>query len=254
MLASLRLYVLHICLIIADLVLSKVATHYELNKPGVTPSQIRSVVKQLLFNQCFILPHAATPIPRADDASSPATVANPAIDPATVTNPANARADVAPDPVTVTNPAKASKVILTKARLLFAPALVDFIHETWWSGPKALGFQHLKKLKLNRDDRPTEVVLPDAMICLAGANVWAAILSYQTGYYVRPPEFNQARLEGTYKSLLDIMQKQRDGLSAETFNRVMHDLYLKVSQSPATDAAAASGSANNVICLDIDSD
>jgi hypothetical protein len=49
-----------------------------------------------------------------------------------------------------------------------APALVDLIREGWWANPKALG---VTKLESHRIDRPTEVVLPDAMICLSGANV-----------------------------------------------------------------------------------
>ncbi|KAJ7094256.1 hypothetical protein C8R44DRAFT_814109 [Mycena epipterygia] len=90
------------------------------------------------------------------------------------------------------------------------------------------------------------------MICLAA--VWASLLAYSTGRFVPPPEFNQARLEGMYKTLLNIMEEQRSGRSAKAFNGIMHDLYRKVSQSSVAVAAAASGSANNVICLDIDSD
>jgi hypothetical protein len=52
-----------------------------------------------------------------------------------------------------------------------APALVDLICEGWWANPKALGFRYVKKLESHRIDRPTEVVLPDAMICLSGASV-----------------------------------------------------------------------------------
>jgi hypothetical protein len=39
---------------------SKVAGYYELNKPGITPSQIRAIVKQLIDNQQFILPYGET--------------------------------------------------------------------------------------------------------------------------------------------------------------------------------------------------
>ncbi|KAJ6610980.1 hypothetical protein B0H10DRAFT_1953464 [Mycena sp. CBHHK59/15] len=102
-----------------------------------------------------------------------------------------------------------------------APAIVDLIHETWWSSSKALGFKYAKKLKSHRADRPEEVVLPYAMICLATVNLWASLLAYSTGHY--------ARLEGMYKTLLDIMQEQRNGKSGKAFNGIMHDLYRKVS-------------------------
>ncbi|KAJ6583662.1 hypothetical protein B0H10DRAFT_1962145 [Mycena sp. CBHHK59/15] len=165
--------------------LSKVATHYELNKPGMTPSQIRSIVKQLFQDQCFIFPYG-TSVPRPKEAPA---VADDAL-----------AADVARDPVfNVQTP-------------FLAPAIVDLIHETWWSSSKALGFKYAKKLKSHRADRPEEVVLPYAMICLATVNLWASLLAYSTGHYVPPPpEFNQARLEGMYKTLLDIMQEQRNG-------------------------------------------
>ncbi|KAJ6553378.1 hypothetical protein B0H19DRAFT_1072830 [Mycena capillaripes] len=45
--------------------ISKVATHYELNKPGTTPQQVRAIVKQLLSEQRYIFPYAAAPDPRA---------------------------------------------------------------------------------------------------------------------------------------------------------------------------------------------
>ncbi|KAJ6559264.1 hypothetical protein B0H10DRAFT_2240543 [Mycena sp. CBHHK59/15] len=139
-------------------------------------------------------------------------------------------------------------------RPFLAPAIVDLIHETWWSSSKALGFKYAKKLKSHRADHPEEVVLPDAMICLATVNLWASLLAYSTGRYVPPPEFNQAPLEGMYKTLLDIMQEQRNGKSGKAFNGIMHDLYRKVSQSSVPVATAASGSGNSVICLEIDSD
>ncbi|KAJ7094932.1 hypothetical protein C8R44DRAFT_381361 [Mycena epipterygia] len=134
-----------------------------------------------------------------------------------------------------------------------APAIIDLIHETWWSSPKALGFKYVSMLKSHRKDRPSEVTLPDAMICMAGAHVWAALQPWQTGHYILAPEFSQGRLKGTYKSLLDILHRQRASASSKTFNKVMHDLYLRVSGSQAGPATAL-GSVNNVICLDIDSD
>jgi hypothetical protein len=67
--------------------ISKVATHYELNKPGTTPSQVRSIVKQLLDQQRYILPYAQAPTPRAATSANPdATLAGPRqADPTSVT-------------------------------------------------------------------------------------------------------------------------------------------------------------------------
>ncbi|KAF8180722.1 hypothetical protein K438DRAFT_1976540 [Mycena galopus ATCC 62051] len=105
----------------------------------------------------------------------------------------------------------------------------------------------------SRIDLPAEVVLPDPMICLAGANIWAALVAYRTGVFIPPPEFSQARLDGTYNSLVDTLEKQRNGDSKKKFYKLMNTLYLKVSQTSVA-TADASGSANSIICLDIDSD
>ncbi|KAJ7358288.1 hypothetical protein DFH08DRAFT_802122 [Mycena albidolilacea] len=212
--------------------ISKVATHYELNKAGITPSEVRGIVKQLMANQCFIFAYAVTP--PIDNADADAAV---------------------PDGDTVAaskgNPRKTTKVFNT-GKPFFAPLIIDLAHETWWSSRKALGFKHVADLKSNRADRPTEVVLPDAMMCMAGAHAWAALQAYQTGVYVPAPEFSQGRLENTYQSLLSVMEQQRSN-SPKTFNRIMHELYLKVSNS--TDSTAlGTGSANIVISLAIDSD
>ncbi|KAJ7799411.1 hypothetical protein B0H14DRAFT_3491637 [Mycena olivaceomarginata] len=63
------------------------------------------------------------------------------------------------------------------------------------------------------------------MICVVGANLWAALLAWQMGYYVPAPEFILARLEGTYKSLINIMESQRSVPSAKVFNKCMHELF-----------------------------
>ncbi|KAJ7438608.1 hypothetical protein FB451DRAFT_1570207 [Mycena latifolia] len=171
--------------------LSKIATHYELNKPGTTSSQIRAIIKQLMADQRYIFAYVLLPTPRPN---------------------ATADGDVASatgDTVTVTDPKAVLKAFNTNLPF-HAPAIVDMIHEVWWSGRKSIGFTHQKKLKFNREDRPTEVVLPDAMICLAGANVWAALQAWLTGRYVHPEEFSQGRLESTYNSLLTIMEEQRN--------------------------------------------
>ncbi|KAJ7116294.1 hypothetical protein C8R44DRAFT_879677 [Mycena epipterygia] len=213
--------------------ISKVTTLYELNKAGITSSQIRSIVKQLFTDQRYILPYAA-------ESSAPG------ID----------TGDVAADDVTGDNvavpkpPPKILKVFVTD-KPFFAPIIIELIRETWWSSHKALGFKHLNDLKSNRKDRPTEVVLLDAMICLAGANAFAALQAWQTGVYIPAPEFSQGRLESTYKSLVAVVDEQCSK-SPKIFNKLMHDLYLAVAKSPS--GPSASGSANNVISLAIDSD
>ncbi|KAJ7868363.1 hypothetical protein B0H14DRAFT_3585195, partial [Mycena olivaceomarginata] len=184
--------------------ISKVATLYELNKAGITPSQIRSIVKQLFTDQRYILPYAA-------ESSAPGTDAG----------------DIAADAVTGDNvtvskpPPKVLKVFKTDKPFL-APIIIELIREIWWSSHKALGFKHVNDLKSNRKDRPTEVVLPDGMICLPGAHAW------QTGVYIPAPEFSQGRLESTYKSLVTVMDEQRSK-SPKIFNKLMHDLYLAVA-------------------------
>ncbi|KAJ6533573.1 hypothetical protein B0H19DRAFT_1111294 [Mycena capillaripes] len=125
--------------------------------------------------------------------------------------------------------------------------------EGWWKGSKAFGFKYRKEFTSKRLDRPNEVVLPDPMICLAGANIWAALTAWKTGEYVHVKEFSQELLENTYHSLLAVIEKQRNGPSSKAFNSTMHELYLKASRSSAV-SVAASGSANNVISLAIDSD
>ncbi|KAF7350671.1 hypothetical protein MSAN_01627700 [Mycena sanguinolenta] len=117
----------------------------------------------------------------------------------------------------------------------------------YFSGGKALGFKYIGKLGSNRADRPEELVLPDAMICLAGANIWAALRAWETGRYgyVEAKEFSQERLENTYTSLQAVLETQRNGLLAKNFNKTMHKLYKKVTQSNSSEAAL--GSANSVI-------
>ncbi|KAF7336357.1 hypothetical protein MVEN_02184200 [Mycena venus] len=237
--------------------ISKVATHYELNKPGITPSQVRFIVKQLLDQQRYILPYAPAPAPRSATSIDPDAALADAT--SAVTNSVTPD-DTSPNPQdsagtkNAQKPANVPKIIKNFITTLpfHAPAIVDVIHDVWWSNAKSLGFKHVKELKSHRIDRPAEVVLPDAMICLAGANVWAALLSYETGRYVPAKDFSQDRLENTYTSLLAVINKQRDGPSAKFFNNTMHELYLKASHSAVV--AEGSSSANNVICLPIDSD
>ncbi|KAJ6523172.1 hypothetical protein B0H19DRAFT_1277038 [Mycena capillaripes] len=236
--------------------ISKVATHYELNKPGTTPQQVRAIVKQLLSEQRYIFPYAAAPDPRA----------------ATSTNTNAAAADgspsvatsVVPDHASTTNPQDNTEKVVQKstspknpksfvATLPFlAPAIVDVIHDVWWKTGKSLGFKHVNDLRSHRSDRPAEVVLPDAMICLAAANVWAALLAYETGCHVPAKDFSQDRLENTYTSFLAVLNTQRSASGARFFNKTMHELYLKVSHSVVV--AETTGSTNNIICLPVDSD
>ncbi|KAJ7863638.1 hypothetical protein B0H14DRAFT_2574814 [Mycena olivaceomarginata] len=209
---------------------SKVAGCYELNKPGITPSQIRAIVKQLIDNQRFILPYGDT-TPRAAAADE--------------------AAGMTPADGTATTKDKSPKSFVTTLPF-HAPTIVDVLHEGWWTGPKSLGVIHVKELISNCADRPTEVVLPDAMICLGAVNVWSELVCYETGHYVPVKEFSQERLEGTYLSLLNVLQEQCRLPSANYFNKTMHELYLKVSRSAST--TQVRGSANNVICLPVDID
>ncbi|KAJ7897945.1 hypothetical protein B0H14DRAFT_3424804 [Mycena olivaceomarginata] len=207
-----------------NLSISTAATHYELNKTGLTASHIRSIVKQLITDQQYIFPFAAS-----------------------------ATTFVTAD-VPITKPAKVAALKAFATDQPFqAPLIVDLIHETWWKGPKALGFKYIKELKSHRVDRPSEVGLPDPMVCAAGAYTWASLLTRQTGHYVPTPEFSQELLESTYKALEDFIKQQRDGKSSKSFNKAMHDLYLRVSRSQSA-TVTSSGSANNVVTLAIDSD
>ncbi|KAJ7867554.1 hypothetical protein B0H14DRAFT_3588673 [Mycena olivaceomarginata] len=205
-----------------NLSISTAATHYELNKTGLTASHIRSIVKQLITDQQYIFPFAAVPVEKglvaSDDASESATTF--------------VTADVP-----ITKPAKVAALKAFATDQPFqAPLIVDLIHETWWKGPKALGFKYIKELKSHRVDRPSEVGLPDPMVCAAGAYAWA-----------------QELLESTYKALEDFIKQQRDGKSSKSFNKAMHDLYLRSSRSQSA-TVTSSGSANNVVTLAIDSD
>ncbi|KAF7353180.1 hypothetical protein MSAN_01505600 [Mycena sanguinolenta] len=222
--------------------ISKVATHYELNKPGTTPSQVRSIVRQLLDQQRYIFPYAPTPTPRAG------TSADAVLD---STDLPSMAADETDNAIGANATKKGIKSFVLGLPF-HAPAIVDVIHEAWWSGGKALGSKYIDKLRSNRADRPEELVLPDAMICLAGANIWAALRAWETGRYVEAKEFSQERLENTYTSLQAVLETQRNGLSAKNFNKTMHELYKKVTQSNSSEAAL--GSANSVICLPIDID
>ncbi|KAJ7804204.1 hypothetical protein B0H14DRAFT_3130594, partial [Mycena olivaceomarginata] len=200
-----------------NLSISTAATHYELNKTGLTASHIRSIVKQLITDQQYIFPFAAVPVEKglvaSDDASESATTF--------------VTADVP-----ITKPAKVAALKAFATDQPFqAPLIVDLIHETWWKGPKALGFKYIKELKSHRVDRPSEVGLPDPMVCAAGAYAWASLLTRQTGHYVPTPEFSQELLESTYKALEDFIKQQRDGKSSKSFNKAMHDLYLRSSRS-----------------------
>ncbi|KAJ6449863.1 hypothetical protein C8R45DRAFT_1224269 [Mycena sanguinolenta] len=94
----------------------------------------------------------------------------------------------------------------------------------------------------------------DTKFCtLLAPLVWVALNTWETGRFVHAKEFSQARLESMYKALLDVMQKQRSGQSAKSFNHTMHQLYTKISHLQAGPTTATSGSANNIICLPIDS-
>ncbi|KAF7343825.1 hypothetical protein MSAN_01963700 [Mycena sanguinolenta] len=101
--------------------ISKVATHYELNKPGTSPAQVRSIVKQLLDQQRYIFPYAPTPTQRAGT-SIEAIVDS--------TDPPSA-ADEADNMSSSNAPKKGIKNFMLDLPF-HAPAIVDVIHEAWW--------------------------------------------------------------------------------------------------------------------------
>ncbi|KAJ7136422.1 hypothetical protein C8R43DRAFT_1132568 [Mycena crocata] len=205
--------------------LQKVAAYYELNAPGLKPHEVRSKVKALEKDQKFIYPYNADhPFPTAP---APAGDAN--------------------------TTAEDAKKHFKRNSPFMAPAIADVIHEVWFKGEKSFGFKKtsVSKMISQYPALPKEPELPAPMICIAAANILAAILTYRTGTYVEAPEFSQSRLESTYVTLMNIVQGQRAGsdLNARAFHKVMHQIYLKASNIPAV--AAASGSAANVMELDL---
>ncbi|KAJ6626195.1 hypothetical protein B0H10DRAFT_2429994 [Mycena sp. CBHHK59/15] len=208
--------------------ISKVAAHYELNKAGTTPSQVRAIVKLLMKEQHYIFPYKPQELRPPNDVTT-----------------------VTPNADT---PAKAIKAFKTNAPFL-APIIPDIIHEIWFSTPKSFGFKHGADMKssIADPDYANQKVLPDAMVCIVTTHVGAALSAWQTGVHVPAPEFSQGRLESTYKSHIETMQAQRTTeKSAKAFHKLMHELYLKASQSQP-DLPVAS-SARNVITLDLDDD
>ncbi|KAF8187673.1 hypothetical protein K438DRAFT_2150852 [Mycena galopus ATCC 62051] len=134
-----------------DLVFCGHLASIELNKPGITPTQVCAIVKQLIADQRYIFPYAS-PRVSDDDANTNA-------------------ADGASDIVTVKDAHKGVKKNFATTLPFHAPIFVEVIHEIWWINSKALGFKHVKDLNSNRIDRPAEVVLPDPMICLVGTHI-----------------------------------------------------------------------------------
>ncbi|KAJ7190494.1 hypothetical protein GGX14DRAFT_579765 [Mycena pura] len=108
--------------------ISKIATYYRLNMVGITPSQVRALVKLLQEDQRYIFPYAPPRAPGAAalDGESP-----------DVTHPPHTFISTLP---------------------FHAPAISDLIHEGWWMSPKATGFKHFKELKSNRADRPEDTM------------------------------------------------------------------------------------------------
>ncbi|KAJ7253653.1 hypothetical protein C8J57DRAFT_1473922 [Mycena rebaudengoi] len=206
---------------------SRVAVHYEFNKTGTTDKDIRKITRLLLANQQYIFPYREAP----------------AASKAVVTAAANTdEVDTADnDDTTAAAPSTPEKPIkLFKLDLPFhAPAISDVIHDVFFRSGKSLGHKYLDRIVSTRTDRPREKVLPEPLVCVVSANIWAAIC--------------QALLEGAYRKHMDDMKDMRTGNSKKTFHKLMHELFVKASQT-RTGFITGSGSAANIVTLAIDDD
>ncbi|KAJ7221207.1 hypothetical protein C8J57DRAFT_1482478 [Mycena rebaudengoi] len=220
---------------------SRVAVHYEFNKTGTTDKDIRKITRLLLANQQYIFPYREAP----------------AASKAVVTAAANTdEVDTADnDDTTAAAPSTPEKPIkLFKLDLPFhAPAISDVIHDVFFRSGKSLGHKYLDRIVSTRTDRPREKVLPEPLVCVVSANIWAAIVAWKSGRHVAGTEFSQALLEGAYRKHMDDMKDMRTGNSKKTFHKLMHELFVKASQT-RTGFITGSGSAANIVTLAIDDD
>ncbi|KAJ7438950.1 hypothetical protein B0H11DRAFT_2103486 [Mycena galericulata] len=225
--------------------LKKFAAHYELTKPGITRGQVRTKIRALDKDQKFIYPYNPDH-PFAAAGSSAQDGVGESTDVTSVTR--------------HRDEAKFDKCFKFNSPFL-APAIADIIHDVWFANSKALGFKkkYVDAMVSRSPAHPKEKELPGPMICFVATNVLAALQTYITGTYVPASEFSQSRLETTYLSLMEFYEKQYDddkanAANAKAFHKVMHQLYLNSSKSVAGSSSAASGSAGNVIRLDLDDD
>ncbi|KAJ7269177.1 hypothetical protein C8J57DRAFT_1717076 [Mycena rebaudengoi] len=220
---------------IKNAVISKVAVHYELQKDGITPSQVRFKVKRLLNNQQYIFAYNRdNPFPTGQ-----IIAAVPDAGMADDTN-------VATDDL-----AASTKYFKTNGPYL-APAIADITHQIWFATAKGLGHMHADDLVSHRADRPAEKELSDPMMGLVCSNIEVALMAWMTGRHGTDVEFSQSRLEGIYRVHIDTITAQRTD-SSKGFHKIMHDLYRRASQLQC-DFKGTSVSANTVIRLDIDED
>ncbi|KAJ6615498.1 hypothetical protein B0H10DRAFT_1949863 [Mycena sp. CBHHK59/15] len=210
--------------------IAKVPMHYKLTKLGITPSQVRAIIKILLANQQYIFPF------------KPQVSGHRVVPPGVQ----------AADEINVTSPYIKRQSFKLNAPFL-APAIADIIHDIYFSSAKSFGYKHAADMVSSRADRPREKELPDPLVSLVATNIWAALSAWKTGVYVPAPEFSQGHLEGTYKSHIQTMQDLRNGNTSKEFYDLMHQLYLKASQSQS-EVAVASGSASSIIRLDLADD
>ncbi|KAJ7767849.1 hypothetical protein B0H14DRAFT_3509735 [Mycena olivaceomarginata] len=199
---------------IRNLSLQKVAGLYELTKPGITS--------------------------RSDPPAPPASGADPVTSPVVPVKHSN-RDDL--------------KYFKVNGPFL-APIISEICRETWFHNSKAFGFkpENMKLMVSYCKELPNEKELPASMIGLVGTIVFASIMTYSTGRYLPASEFSQSRLEDTYLALVQMIDGQRtqsNPAKVKAFHKVMHQLYLDASNSKGPTRSAPSGSAANVMQLDL---
>ncbi|KAJ7463805.1 hypothetical protein B0H11DRAFT_80824 [Mycena galericulata] len=230
---------------IKKITLAKVPVYYQLTSEGVRSSDVRERVAEALHNQRYIFPITWRPVKQPElPADTPPDAAPTDVPGATPTN-------------VPTGPSAAPKRVKLemkfKVNLPFhASPIVDIMQEVFFSGNKSLGHKHKQLFTSPNKDLPKELELPDVMLALVAANVAGALHTWKSGRF-QGAEFSQERLEMTYIDLLKTISGTRED-TPDKFHKVMHDLYLKTTQSAASVAVATLGSARNVIRLDLADD
>ncbi|KAJ6484745.1 hypothetical protein C8R45DRAFT_999223 [Mycena sanguinolenta] len=235
---------------ICNLSLQKVAGHYKLTKPGITSRPVCMKVQALETDHKFIYAyHPDHPFPVGPDPpAAPASEANPV---ASVTS----GAPVIPVASVKRNNRDDLKHFKVNGPFL-APIISEICRDTWFNNSKAFGFkpENTKLMVSHCKELPNEKELPASMISLVGTIVLASIMTYSTGQCLPASEFSQSRLEDTYLALMEMIDGQRtqsNPAKVKAFHKVMHQLYLDASNSKGPVRSAPSGSAANVMQLDL---
>ncbi|KAJ7483086.1 hypothetical protein B0H11DRAFT_2417302 [Mycena galericulata] len=230
---------------IKKITLAKVPVYYQLTSEGVRSSDIRERVAEALHNQRYIFPITWRPVKQPELPADTAPDAAP-------TNVPDATPTNVPTGPSVA-PKRVKLEMKFKVNLPFhASPIVDIMQEVFFSGNKSLGRKHKQLFTSPNKDLPKELELPDVMLALVAANVAGALHTWKSGRF-QGAEFSQERLEMTYIDLLKTISRTRED-TPDKFHKVMHDLYLKTTQSAASVAVATLGSARNVIRLDLADD